>query len=85
MLEDVVDCFAMADRTSDPAVIQTCTVDKGQGRREHRRGDVIGTPDVLAWLDRDGQWPGVQSVLRITATRSMGETAAAPGTRAVRS
>lgn len=82
--EDVIDCFAMADRVADPHLAQARTIDKGHGRREHRHCAVIGDPDVLAWLDPDGQWPGLQSVVRVTATRIAGEAALETGTTAVR-
>ncbi len=81
--EDVIDCFAMADRMADPGLV-AITIDKGHGRREHRRCEVIADPDVLAWLDPDGQWPGLRSVIRVTATRIAGEAARETGTSAVR-
>lgn len=52
--EDVIDCFAMADLAADPDRRHATTIEKGHGRREHRRCDAIAAPDVLAWLDPDG-------------------------------
>jgi predicted transposase YbfD/YdcC len=84
MLEDVIDGFAMADRTADPGRVTTTTIEKGHGRREHRCCDVLADPDFIAWLDPDRQWPGLQSVVRVTATRIPGEATPESGTIAVR-
>jgi len=44
--------------------------DKGHGRIEIRRCDV--TNDI-AWLQETHAWPGLQSIIRITATRIIGD------------
>ena len=44
--------------------------DKGHGRIEIRRCDV--TSDV-AWLQETKRWPGLQSIIRITAKRIIGD------------
>jgi predicted transposase YbfD/YdcC len=43
--------------------------DKGHGRIEIRRCDVTGD---IAWLKEQHGWPGLRSILRITATRIIG-------------
>jgi len=48
--------------------------DKGHGRLETRRCDV--TSDI-AWLQETHRWPGLQSIARITATRTLGGKTAA--------
>jgi predicted transposase YbfD/YdcC len=48
------------------------THDKGHGRIEHRRCLAIGDPDYLAFIDPDGAWPHLQSVVRIESTRRVG-------------
>lgn len=82
--EDVIDCFTMADLAADPDRTHATTIEKGHGRREHRCCTVLAAPDVLARLDPDGQWPGLQSVVRVTATRIAGDAAPETGTTAVR-
>lgn len=84
LLEEVRDCFAMADRTADPDLARASTIEKGHGRREQRTCEVIGDHEVLTWLDPDGQWPNLQSVIRVTATRIRGDAAPETGTTAVR-
>lgn len=79
--EDVIDCFTMADRTADPDLAQVTTIDKGHGRREHRHCAVIGDPAVL---DPDGQWSGLRSLIRVTATRIAAAAAPETGATAVR-
>lgn len=46
-------------------------VDKGHGRIETRRCEV--TSDI-GWLQNTHHWPHLQSIIRITATRSIGAT-----------
>lgn len=84
LLDDVIDGFAMADRTADPTLIMATTIEKDHGRREHRLCAVLADPAFLAWLDPDGGWPGLHSVIRITATRIRGEAAPDTGTTATR-
>jgi predicted transposase YbfD/YdcC len=83
LLADVMDSFALADRAGT-GLVQELTIDKGHGRREHRRCDVIGEPAVLTWLDPLGTWPGLQSVVRITATRTPAAGEVVSGSTSVR-
>lgn len=69
LLEDVIDCFAMADQ---PAA-RDRTVGKDHGRLEVRVCETIADPDVIAWLDPEGAWAGLRSIARITATRRLGD------------
>lgn len=43
--------------------------DKGHGRIEIRRCEVT---DDIAWLQQTHRWPGMRSIVRITATRIIG-------------
>ncbi len=49
------------------------TVEKGHGRIARRRCLAIGDPDYLAYVDPDGAWPGLNSVVRVESTRRLGE------------
>lgn len=50
------------------------TIDKDHGRIEQRRCRAIGDPDYLAFIDPDGAWPHLQSVVCLESTRRIGET-----------
>jgi predicted transposase YbfD/YdcC len=49
------------------------TLDKGHGRLEHRRCLAIGDPAYLAYVDPDGAWPALRSLVRIESTRRLGD------------
>jgi predicted transposase YbfD/YdcC len=49
------------------------TVEKGHGRIERRRCRAIGDPEYLAFIDPDGAWPHLQSVVCIESTRRIGD------------
>ncbi len=53
------------------------TVEKGHGRLERRRCLAIDDPGYLAYVDPDGAWPGLRSVVRVESTRRVGETVSA--------
>jgi predicted transposase YbfD/YdcC len=48
------------------------TRDKGHGRIERRRCLAIGDPAYLAFIDPDGAWPNLKSVVLIESTRRSG-------------
>lgn len=50
------------------------TWDKGHGRVEQRRCLAIGDPDYLAFIDPEGAWPNLRSVVLIESTRRIGTT-----------
>jgi predicted transposase YbfD/YdcC len=50
---------------------QSRTVEKNHGRLEWRVCETITDPAVLAWLDPDGRWAGLRSLVRVTATRQV--------------
>jgi len=77
LLEDVIDCFAIA---AQPDATHR-TVGKDHGRLEWRTCEAIADPDVIAWLDPEGRWPGLRTLGRVTATRQVGEQAATTSVR----
>jgi predicted transposase YbfD/YdcC len=52
----------------------TVTHERAHGRAETRRCLAIGDPQYLAYVDPDGRWPGLRSVVRIESTRRIGDT-----------
>jgi predicted transposase YbfD/YdcC len=50
------------------------TRDKGHGRIERRRCLAIGDPAYLAFIDPDGAWPNLKSVVLVESTRRIGTT-----------
>lgn len=72
--EAVVDTFALAeaDRFAGVRHDQAETVEKGHGRLEWRRSTVIDDPAILAWLNADGRWAGLQALGRVEAQRQLG-------------
>lgn len=65
---------ASAAGTSLPLadLVPHTTHDKGHGRIEHRRCLAIGDPGYLAFIDPDGAWPHLKSVVLIESTRRIG-------------
>jgi predicted transposase YbfD/YdcC len=51
------------------------TREKGHGRSERRRCLAIGDPAYLAFIDPDGAWPNLKSVVLVESTRRIGTTA----------
>jgi predicted transposase YbfD/YdcC len=47
--------------------------DRAHGRAETRRCLAIGDPAYLAYIDPDGRWPGLRSVVLIASTRQVGD------------
>jgi predicted transposase YbfD/YdcC len=52
---------------------RAATVGKGHGRLEIRRCWATEAPEVLAWLDPDGAWPGLRSIAAVAGERRVGE------------
>jgi predicted transposase YbfD/YdcC len=50
------------------------TLDKDHGRIERRRCWALGDPAHLAYVDPDGDWPGLRSVVMVESTRRIRET-----------
>jgi predicted transposase YbfD/YdcC len=50
------------------------TTDKNHGRIEQRRCLAIGDPDYLAYVDPEGAWPQLRSIIRLESTRRIGDT-----------
>lgn len=69
LLAEVIDSFMVAPVMDD----RTRTVEKDHGRLEQRVCETIADPEVIAWLDPDGIWPGLRSIVRVTATRRLGQ------------
>jgi predicted transposase YbfD/YdcC len=51
---------------------QSETVEKGHGRIETRRTWVIDDAAVIAWLQEEHTWPGLQAIGRVQAERRIG-------------
>jgi predicted transposase YbfD/YdcC len=47
------------------------TVERGHGRRDGRRRWASDDPEVLAWLDPDGAWPGLRRVAAVAGERRL--------------
>jgi predicted transposase YbfD/YdcC len=54
-------------------LVPTVTYDHAHGRAEVRRCLAIGDPDYLAYVDPDGRWPHLRSIVRIESTRRVGD------------
>ena len=54
-------------------LVADTTTDKAHGRLERRRCRAIGDADVLAFVDPDGAWPNLTSVVLVESTRRIGE------------
>lgn len=52
-------------------------VDKGHGRLERRRCWAIADPEVIAYLDAERRWPGLQSVVMVKTQRTTGDSVGA--------
>lgn len=68
LLEDVIDCFTLATALEG----HDRAIDKDHGRLETRVCETIADPTVLAWLDPEQAWSGLQTLARVTATRRCG-------------
>jgi predicted transposase YbfD/YdcC len=55
-------------------VVPAVTHDRAHGRAETRRCLAIGAPQYLAYIDPDGRWRSLQSVVLIESTRRNGDT-----------
>lgn len=71
LLEEVVDCFTLADATAYDGVRHDRQerVNKLHGRIETRQHTVISDPAHLAWLQAEQRWPGLQALGRVRAQR----------------
>ena len=69
-----VDADAAAGTTLPLADLEAhTTVEKDHGRIERRRCRAIGAADYLAFIDPDGAWPHLKSVVCIESTRRIGD------------
>ncbi len=68
LLTNVTDTFGLA--TAPEATDRT--VEKDHGRLEIRGCETISDPAVITWLDPAGRWPGLRTIVRVTATRQVG-------------
>lgn len=71
LLEEVVDCFTLADADTYDGVRHDWqeTLTKQHGRIERRQHTVISDPAHLAWLQAEQRWPGLQALGRVQAER----------------
>jgi predicted transposase YbfD/YdcC len=54
-------------------LVPAVTHDRAHGRAETRRCLAFDDPAYLAYVDPDGRWPGLRSVVRIESTRRVGD------------
>lgn len=85
LLEEVVDCFTLADAADYDGIRHTWqeTVNKRHGRLEVRQHTVISDPAQVAWLQAEQRWPGLQAIGRVQAERRDAATNT-PASREVR-
>lgn len=71
LLEEVVDCFTLADATAYDGVRHDWqeTVNKRHGRLETRQHTVIADRAHLAWLQAEQRWPGLRALGRVQTQR----------------
>lgn len=71
LLEEVVDCFTLADATAYDGVRHDWqeTVNKRHGRIETRQHTVIADRAHLAWLQAEQRWPGLRALGRVQTQR----------------
>ena len=67
---DVRTCFAELPNDTTVLHTQQETFGKDQGRLERRVMTVITDPQVLAWIQTEHAWPGLQAIGRVEATRN---------------
>jgi len=69
LFEDVVAAF---EPTVPPIPTDTCrTVNKGHGRLETRECWALSDPDILTFINSYKLWPGLQSLVKVTAQRQL--------------
>jgi predicted transposase YbfD/YdcC len=69
LFEDVVTAF---ERTVPPIPTDTYrTVNKGHGRLETRECWALSDPDILTFINSYKLWPGLQSLVKVTAQRQL--------------
>jgi predicted transposase YbfD/YdcC len=73
LLDDVMTCFAEAERDQYAGITHTSDdqIEKGHGRVEQRHAMVITDATTLAWLTAGRHWPGLTAIGQITATRRL--------------
>ena len=69
---DARDAAGTASPLADLAPV--AALDRAHGRVEGRRCLAIGDPAYLAYVDPEGRWPGLRSVVLIESTRRVGPT-----------
>ena len=76
LLDDVSDLFATARAANfkDVGHDYAKTTDKDHARIETRRGWMISQPSELAFIRDVKDWAGLRSVVRLEATRRLGQT-----------
>jgi predicted transposase YbfD/YdcC len=71
LLEDVADCFTLADAEPYDGVrhAQHTSVTKAHGRLELHHHTVLADPAHLTWLQAKQHWPGLQALGRVQVER----------------
>jgi len=70
--DDVQWSFSLAQQDGGAGVSQVETVEKGHGRIETRRAWVIDDAEIIAWVQRQHDWPGLQAIGWVQAERRIG-------------
>ncbi len=72
---DVQEMFALAQASHFEHVAHDAyqTTEKNHGRIETRRHWTISEPELIAYLDPDGAWAGLQSIGMVEAERRIGD------------
>ena len=75
LYEAVVETFAVEQAEAFEGCDHDChkTVNKGHGRIETRRCWVLGTSEYIRYVDPNGAWPDLHSLVMIEAQRRQGE------------
>lgn len=69
LFEDVATAFEQT--VPDTPTDYQRTVNKGHGRIETRECWALSDPDILSYINTYKQWPGLQSLVKVTCDRQM--------------
>ena len=75
LYEDIVDTYSQAILTGYADIIHDTNTTRGtgHGRIEVRYHTVVTDPDVLQWIQKKHQWPGLQAIGMVESHRTVGD------------